>query len=375
MRRSLAFERPEANVRALLIIIILGVGGWFGGRALGWFGGTESQAPESKSGAKAPSVQAKSTPPVSPAPTPSVDEREAKAAADLARAKADAEAETKAIADGITAIADGRPVDRSRLEAIAARSADTVARDSARAEIDATSTDAWTKWIALSRLYTGGRGAPGDRAKLYAAVLEAAKGAFRAPGARESTIDYTVAAGDALAKICDRYRKDPGLALTPGELRWVNGLRGDLIRVGQTLKIPKVPTSIQVSKGSFRLRLLIGDGLVREYPVAIGRENKTPAATFTVQHMLVKAPWKDPVSGQLIHFGEPGYAIGTRWIGFEDTADASGLGIHGTNDPASIGTAASLGCIRLANENVEELFDLVPAGTKVTITDAKWPGY
>jgi len=54
--------------------------------------------------------------------------------------------------------------------------------------------------------------------------------------------------------------------------------------------------------------------------------------------------------------------LGTRRLELGD-----GYGIHGTNDPASIGHAASHGCVRLRNEDVEKLYDMVPVGTPVYI--------
>lgn len=58
----------------------------------------------------------------------------------------------------------------------------------------------------------------------------------------------------------------------------------------------------------------------------------------------------------------PDNPVGTRWLGL----GWSGYGIHGTNRPESIGTAASAGCIRMLNQDVEELADLVGVGTPVT---------
>jgi lipoprotein-anchoring transpeptidase ErfK/SrfK len=55
--------------------------------------------------------------------------------------------------------------------------------------------------------------------------------------------------------------------------------------------------------------------------------------------------------------------IGTRWMGLSK----DGYGIHGTNAPASIGHAASHGCIRMRQQDLEELFDLIPVGTAVKI--------
>ncbi|MDW8802633.1 L,D-transpeptidase [Clostridium sp. A1-XYC3] len=59
----------------------------------------------------------------------------------------------------------------------------------------------------------------------------------------------------------------------------------------------------------------------------------------------------------------PGGPFGARWLGLS----ARGYGIHGTNNPSSIGKAVSNGCIRLLNANVIELFNLVSIGTPVKI--------
>ncbi len=60
-----------------------------------------------------------------------------------------------------------------------------------------------------------------------------------------------------------------------------------------------------------------------------------------------------------------GPSFGTRWIGLNVPWGA--YGIHGTNKPYSIGQHASHGCIRMRNRDVEELYEIVPVGTKVTI--------
>jgi lipoprotein-anchoring transpeptidase ErfK/SrfK len=59
----------------------------------------------------------------------------------------------------------------------------------------------------------------------------------------------------------------------------------------------------------------------------------------------------------------PGGPFGARWLGLSK----KGYGIHGTNNPSSIGKAVSNGCIRLHNANVIELFNLVGVGTPVRI--------
>ncbi|MEF8787559.1 MAG: L,D-transpeptidase, partial [Planctomycetota bacterium] len=71
----------------------------------------------------------------------------------------------------------------------------------------------------------------------------------------------------------------------------------------------------------------------------------------------------------VVEYGEEGHLLGVRWMGFKDKPEASGYGIHGTNDPSSIGTQCSNGCIRMRNEAVKELFTFVTKGTRVTIKE------
>ncbi|GLB58112.1 L,D-transpeptidase [Cytobacillus sp. NCCP-133] len=93
-------------------------------------------------------------------------------------------------------------------------------------------------------------------------------------------------------------------------------------------------------------------------------EDLTPEGLFTV---TVKAA--DPYYRKKdIKGGDPKNPLGTRWIGF-NAADTDGriYGIHGTNDPSSIGKYVSQGCIRMQNEAVESLYDFVPIGTRILV--------
>ena len=64
--------------------------------------------------------------------------------------------------------------------------------------------------------------------------------------------------------------------------------------------------------------------------------------------------------------------LGSRWIGFNARGtDGSKYGIHGTNQPSSIGKYISQGCIRMKKNDVEYLFDRIPIGTKVWIVKSK----
>ncbi|WP_227935017.1 L,D-transpeptidase [Alkalihalobacillus deserti] len=112
----------------------------------------------------------------------------------------------------------------------------------------------------------------------------------------------------------------------------------------------------------------INDGEIQEvYKVATGKAgDETPTGTFSI---IVKA--KDPYYRKKdIVGGDPNNPLGSRWIGFNaNDTDGRTFGIHGTNRPNSIGYSVTAGCIRLPNQIVEKLFEEIPLGTKIYITD------
>ena len=98
-------------------------------------------------------------------------------------------------------------------------------------------------------------------------------------------------------------------------------------------------------------------GRFTEYPVAIGKPSSpTPTGTWAI-------------TGKIVN---PGGILGSRWMQLSIPAPDGLYGIHGTSQPASIGKAISLGCIRMHNWDVEEIFPLTPVGTIVEII--KIPG-
>ncbi|WP_332691400.1 L,D-transpeptidase [Halalkalibacter lacteus] len=116
----------------------------------------------------------------------------------------------------------------------------------------------------------------------------------------------------------------------------------------------------------------INEGEVKDvYKVATGKlGDETPVGTFTI---IVKA--KDPYYRKKdIPGGDPNNPLGSRWIGFNaNDTDGRTFGIHGTNRPESIGYSITAGCIRLPNDVVEILFEDIPVGTTIHITDADKP--
>jgi lipoprotein-anchoring transpeptidase ErfK/SrfK len=109
---------------------------------------------------------------------------------------------------------------------------------------------------------------------------------------------------------------------------------------------------------------LIEDGRVlKVYPVAVGKPSTpSPKGSFQIASHVQHPTWYHP--GKVVGPG-PANPLGTRWMGL----GYRGYGIHGTNMPLSIGKAASHGCIRMRNHDVEELFELVQVGDPVELTD------
>lgn len=103
--------------------------------------------------------------------------------------------------------------------------------------------------------------------------------------------------------------------------------------------------------------------LIREYRVAIGSPySPTPLGTFSIIDKEINPWWYPPGKDYSVPSG-PANPLGYRWMGFLPT-----YGIHGTNMPWSISHVISNGCIRMHEEDVEELFSMVAYSTPVKIT-------
>lgn len=120
--------------------------------------------------------------------------------------------------------------------------------------------------------------------------------------------------------------------------------------------------SIVVNIPERQLYLFSNGALAKKYPVAVGKaDTPTPVGRVKIINKLVNPTWY-PKGKKPVPSG-PDNPLGNRWLGLS----LPGYGIHGNNRPSSIGTAVSLGCIRMLNPDVEELFKLVSVGTIVDL--------
>lgn len=171
-----------------------------------------------------------------------------------------------------------------------------------------------------------------------------------------STI-YTVKPQDALSTIARRFNTTVGL------IKRANGLSSDRIIPGQKLKVNICEFSIVVDKSQNRLFLRRDGEIFNTYIVATGEAGSTPEGEFKIVNKLVDPTWYR--AGAVVLPDDPENILGSRWMGF----DKVGYGIHGTTEPETLGQQVTLGCVRMANEDVEDLYDIVPVGTKVIIVE------
>jgi lipoprotein-anchoring transpeptidase ErfK/SrfK len=132
-------------------------------------------------------------------------------------------------------------------------------------------------------------------------------------------------------------------------------------------RIAKPSRRIVVSIPDRKLAVLEGERVLRIFPTAIGTpRTPTPAGSFHIVERIPNPTWYG--KGKIVAPGKSN-PLGTRWLGLS----IKGYGIHGTNNPASIGRCASHGCIRLRNRDVEQLFEVVRVGDAVELVDERTP--
>jgi lipoprotein-anchoring transpeptidase ErfK/SrfK len=168
---------------------------------------------------------------------------------------------------------------------------------------------------------------------------------------------YVVKPNDSLLKIAKENNTTIEL------IKRANNLNSDIIRPEQELKVNTCKFSIVVDKSQNLLFLKVGDEIVKTYVVSTGKNNSTPVGVFKIVNKQPNPTWFR--AGAVVPPESPDNILGTRWLGLE----AKGYGIHGTTLPQDLGKQVTLGCVRMRNDEVEELYDIVPVGTEVTIVD------
>lgn len=191
---------------------------------------------------------------------------------------------------------------------------------------------------------------------------------------------YVIRSGDSLSKIA----ANANLGVDWRFIQRVNRISDPRrIRVGQTIKLVRGPFHAEISKTEYRLDLYAdmptsaggGRVYIASYPVGLGEYSSTPVGAWVVRKdsRLINPPWTNPRTGEYYSADNPENPIGERWVGLEGvdetTSQISGIGIHGTIEPQSIGTDASMGCVRMLDGDVDVVYELLTeGGSTVEIT-------
>jgi len=171
------------------------------------------------------------------------------------------------------------------------------------------------------------------------------------------SILYEIKPGDTLTKIAKEFKTTPDL------IKESNKLSDSKIFPGRKIKVWTSPFSILVDKSQNILILKSDEEIIKTYIVSTGKNNCTPVGTFKITSKLPNPTWFK--AGAVVSAGSPENILGTRWLGF----DLPSYGIHGTTDPQSLGRQVTQGCVRMNNQEVEELYTIIPLGTEVTIIE------
>lgn len=369
-------RREKSRSGCLLMVVVLGAAALAAALAAGWWwwnkadDGVEPAAPlelpeapvegdlpaepvpEAAPAEPAPVPEALPPPPPPPAPTP---QPEPEAAAPAAAPVDSPAPEAEAPAETVAPPANAAPaLVAEELPAPSGGDADALmaqAREKQSVGDLAGAREAGLEALAAR---------PGDP-EIEAFLSKVDMDLLFSPNPMPEKMEYTVQSGDFLGKIAATYNT-PVLLIAKA-----NGVRGDNIRLGQKLVILDGRNhvfAVRVSKSRNDLVLTLDGKFFKRYRVSTGTNAGTPAGVFKIVDKIEHPTWF-PSGGRSIPYGDPGNLLGTHWLAL----DRPGYGLHGTWEPESIGSQSSAGCVRLLNEEIEELYTILPKGTVVTIVE------
>ncbi len=182
------------------------------------------------------------------------------------------------------------------------------------------------------------------------------------------TETYTIKSGDSLSKIAARRE----LATHWKLIARVNQIADpSKIRLGQNIKLVRGPFHAVVYKSAHRLDIFHGAPddpdswlFIRSFDVGLGSNDGTPVGDFVVSANKLENPgWVNPRDAREQYSpNDPDNPIGEYWIGITGVGKYSSLtslGLHGTIDPDSIGRDESMGCVRLADGDIDVVYELL----------------
>ncbi|QDU33706.1 Putative L,D-transpeptidase YkuD [Poriferisphaera corsica] len=178
---------------------------------------------------------------------------------------------------------------------------------------------------------------------------------------------YKIKSGDVLSRIGRKF------AVPYPFLEKLNNVKARTIQAGKLLKVINGPFHARVLKNDYMMDVYVlnADGskiYIASYMVGMGENDSTPNGNWVIEpgRKATNPQWSNPRTGEYFSPNDPKNPIGEYWLALkgidENTSKAQSYGIHGTIDPDSIGTQSSMGCIRLGNSDIKELFNMLYEG-------------
>ncbi len=189
-----------------------------------------------------------------------------------------------------------------------------------------------------------------------------------------NAVAHVVKPGELMQKIAQQYDVT---------WKWIGRLNNisdpRKLQANKTLKIVKGPFHALVNKTHFTLDIYIGKPtepgaiFVKRFLVGLGENDSTPTGVWNVDNKLENPRYYNPRADgpRVIEPDDPKNPLGERWIALVGASGQAvgktSYGIHGTIEPTSIGQRKSMGCVRMLNEDVELVYDMLISG-KSTVT-------
>jgi lipoprotein-anchoring transpeptidase ErfK/SrfK len=187
---------------------------------------------------------------------------------------------------------------------------------------------------------------------------------------------FTVPPNGVLAAIAKRYH------VTAELLQRINGIKDPRrLRADQKIKVVKGPLHAVVDKTDFTIDLYFGSAggpdssYITTFKVGLGKDNSTPTGKWLVEpgrKLTNPTYYSPPDRGRgVIDADDPKNPLGEYWIGLigvdGNAVGKDSYGIHGTIEPETIGTMASMGCIRMLNEDVARVYEMLVEGQSTVV--------
>lgn len=214
---------------------------------------------------------------------------------------------------------------------------------------------------------------PSDRARLaeWTEGLRRAQAGHRwNPRSEWPAVEVTVRPGDSMTIVRRRVLdQNPELVICTGMIERANRIGGRYLQPDEVLKVPTEPVRTLVDLSARWVLYLLGDEVAAAWEVGIGREgHETYLGSFVVGDKQEKPMWFPGPGQDPVPHGHPENPLGSHWVGWNyPDGGKTGLGFHGTDEPHTVGQAVSSGCIRMRDEDVGELFRIIPRDTPVRV--------